>query len=53
MCAPPGVYVQVLLVQHQTPGDREPFGYPFDILVEVKLQHSAAENDNKGHSGAL
>ncbi|CDJ37602.1 ubiquitin carboxyl-terminal hydrolase, putative [Eimeria tenella] len=25
---------QVLLVQHQTPGDREPFGYPFDILVE-------------------
>ncbi|XP_026191634.1 uncharacterized protein LOC34622596 [Cyclospora cayetanensis] len=26
--------LQVLLVQHQTPGDREPFGYPFEILVE-------------------
>ncbi|KAL8447270.1 hypothetical protein Emed_004481 [Eimeria media] len=25
---------KVLLVQHQTPGDREPFGYPFEILVE-------------------
>lgn len=26
---------QVLLVQHQTPGEREPFGYPFEVLVEV------------------
>lgn len=28
--------LQVLLVVHQTPGEREPFGHPFEILVEVR-----------------
>lgn len=41
------MYLQVLLVQHQTPGDREPFGYPFEILVDVRQRQTETEADRE------